>query len=339
MVDITEKRLDDILAGISGKRIAVIGDLMLDRYIWGSVTRISPEAPVPIVDVDSEQTRLGGAANVAKNIQSLGGDPFIIGVIGDDNSGKNLHALLKESEFVKDGIVIDASRPTTVKTRIIAHNQHVVRTDRESRKDISPEIQQKIMAIFRKKIDTIDGIIIEDYNKGVVVKGLIAEILALALSMKKIVSVDPKFHNFFEYKNATIFKPNRKEAEEALGMKLKTDEEVIIAGKEILRRLEADNVLLTRGERGMSLFDSSGGVYHTPTKARNIADVSGAGDTVIATLTLALAAGAAVREAAALANYAGGVVCGYVGIVPIHTAKLREAVLTDGATSSASAKE
>jgi rfaE bifunctional protein kinase chain/domain len=331
LIDINEKRVEEILENIRGKRIAIIGDLMLDRYIWGTVTRTSPEAPVPVVDMDSEQARLGGAANVAKNIQSLGGEPILVGVIGDDNSGKILNGLLKDSGFPTDGVVTDPSRPTTVKTRIIAHGQHVVRIDRESRKDISAEIQLRVMTVLRQQMDSIDGIIIEDYNKGVVVKDLIAGIIELARSQKKIIAVDPKYHNFFEYKNVTIFKPNRKEAEEALGTKLNTEEEVIAGGKEIRRRLNAEHLLITRGEHGMSLFDSGGSIYHSPTKARNVADVSGAGDTVIATLTLAMAGGASIREAAALANYAGGIVCGYVGIVPINRNELKNAVLNGDA--------
>jgi D-glycero-beta-D-manno-heptose-7-phosphate kinase len=330
LVEIKKKRLEEILGKARGKRIAIVGDLMLDRYIWGTVSRISPEAPVPVIDMDSEQARLGGAANVAKNIQSLGGEPLLIGVTGNDNSGKNLRELLIESKFSTDGIVIDPSRPTTVKTRIIAHNQHVARIDRESRADISPEIQRRIMDILKQKMDSIDAIIIEDYNKGVVVANLISAIIKLARNNKKFIAVDPKFHNFFEYKNVTIFKPNRKEAEEALGTKLKLEEDVIAAGKEILKRLKAEYVLLTRGEMGMSLFGSNGNVYHAPTIAKDVADVSGAGDTVIATLTLALTGGATVPEAATLANYAGGIVCGYIGIVPIDKNELLNAMLNGG---------
>ena len=334
MIDINKKRLEEILEGIRGKRIAVLGDLMLDRYIWGSVTRISPEAPVPIVDMESEQARLGGAANVAMNIRSLGGEPFLIGVTGSDNSGKNLRDMIAESGFITDGIVIDPSRPTTVKTRLIANNQHVVRIDRESRADISAEIQEKIFTVLKTYISSLDGIIIEDYNKGVVVNQLIGRIIKFLRIKKKIIAVDPKFHNFFDYKNVTVFKPNRKEAEEALGRKLATVKDIEKAGKQIRKKLNAEYVLLTRGELGMSLFGSGGKIYHTPTKAQNVADVSGAGDTVIATLTLAMAGGANMREAAALANFAGGVVCGYVGIVPINAVKLTDAVLADGTNNT-----
>lgn len=327
MLQITEKRLDHILHNIKGKTIAVLGDLMLDRYIWGTVTRISPEAPVAVVDVESEQERLGGAANVARNIHSLGGIPMLIGVVGDDNSGRSLIKMITEYGFPTEGIVTDPSRPTTIKTRIIAHNQHVVRVDRELRTDIGPVIQRKILAVVQEHIHKIDGIIIEDYNKGVVIFDVIRKTIELSRSNGKIITVDPKFNNFFEYKNVSIFKPNQKEVEEALGIHLKTEEKVVEAGHELRKRLNAGGILLTRGEKGMSLFDSDGAVFHTPTRARNVADVSGAGDTVIATLTLALTAGATMHEAATVANYAGGIVCGYVGIVPIDPGELRAAII------------
>jgi D-glycero-beta-D-manno-heptose-7-phosphate kinase len=329
LVTISEKRLEELFAGMKGKRIAVVGDLMLDRYIWGNVNRISPEAPVPVVDMEQEQARLGGAANVAMNIKSLGGNPLLIGIIGDDNSGRQLSDLMHENKFSTDGIIIDTTRPTTVKTRVIANSQHIVRIDRERKSDISPVIQNKLFDILRKNINTIDGIIIEDYNKGVVVKELIGEIVTLANKQNKIITVDPKFNNFFEYKNVTVIKPNRKEAEEAMGVRLKTDDDILAAGKNLMEKLKAKNVLLTRGEHGMSLFESNGKISHMPTKALNVADVSGAGDTVISTLTMALASGATIKEAATMANFAGGIVCGYIGIVPIQCSELKEIILHD----------
>lgn len=329
MVTISEKRLNELLTGMKGKRIAVVGDLMLDRYIWGSVSRISPEAPVPVVDMEQEQARLGGAANVAKNIKSLGGEPVLIGVIGEDNSGKLLLEIVRESNFPVEGIIVDHTRPTTVKTRVIAHNQHVVRIDREQKTDISNTIQEKLLDVLRKNIDTIDGIIIEDYNKGVVVKNLIAQLVSISNKHNKIIAVDPKFNNFFEYKNVTVIKPNRKEAEEVLGTRIKTDEDIINAGKSLLQKLGAKNILLTLGDRGMSLFESDGKISSMPTKALNVTDVSGAGDTVISTLTMALSSGAMIKEAAALANFAGGIVCGYIGIVPIDPEELKRSILRD----------
>ena len=329
MVEVSVGRLEELLRAMKGKRIAVVGDLMLDRYIWGSVSRVSPEAPVPVVDMETEQARLGGAANVAMNIKSLGGEAILVGVIGSDNSGKQLFEILREGGFSTEGIVIDGSRPTTVKTRVIANNQHVVRIDREQKADISYTIQQKVMDMLTRSIDTIDGIILEDYNKGVVVAGLIRQVIELANKKKKIITVDPKFNNFYEYQNVTVFKPNQKEAEEVLGKKLKTDEEVEQAGALLLRKLNCSYVLLTLGARGMALFDASGGSARIPTRARNVQDVSGAGDTVISTLTIALGAGADIREATVLSNAAGGIVCGYVGIVPIDPNELRSSILED----------
>jgi rfaE bifunctional protein kinase chain/domain len=279
--------------------------------------------------METEQARLGGAANVAMNIKSLGGEAILVGVIGSDNSGKQLFEILREGGFSTEGIVIDGSRPTTVKTRVIANNQHVVRIDREQKTDISYTIQQKIMDMLSLSIDSIDGIILEDYNKGVVVAGLIKQVIDLANSKGKIITVDPKFNNFYEYQKVTVFKPNQKEAEEVLGKKLKSDADVEEAGSLLLKKLNCRHVLLTLGARGMALFESSGGSARIPTRARNVQDVSGAGDTVISTLTIALGAGADIREATVLSNVAGGIVCGYVGIVPIDPNELRSSILED----------
>lgn len=300
---------------------------MLDRYYWGSVARISPEAPVPVVEVESESARLGGAANVANNIASLGGIPLMIGVIGQDDAGQALRSIIKESGLPIDGVLVDASRPTTVKTRVIAHHQHVVRVDKEVKEDIGEGIQEKILHVLKHHIDGLDAVIIEDYNKGVVVKSLIRELVEFARRKGKSITVDPKFHNFFEYKQVTVFKPNRKETEEALGVRLHDQHSVELAGQTLVKRLQAESVLLTLGERGMSLFERDGATTHVPTAARKVADVSGAGDTVISTLTMALAAGASIKEASTLANFAGGVVCGEVGIVPIERTALYQTVL------------
>ena len=323
-----ENRIKELLAKFKNKRIAVVGDVMIDKYLWGSVGRISPEAPVPIVEVDRETERLGGAANVANNVKSLGGSPLLVGVVGDDANGALLTKLLAGQECPTDGIVVDASRPTTVKTRVIAHNQHVVRIDKEQKRDISSAVQDRILSVLRKAIDTLDGIILEDYNKGVIVASLIRQIIEMAREHGKIVTVDPKFQNFFEYKNASVFKPNRKEVEEALGVKLTSDESIREAMELLKKKLSAENVLITLGEQGMSLLDNQGALMHLPTRAQHVADVSGAGDTVIATLTMALASGASIRESASLANFAGGVVCGEVGIVPIMPDALLAAVLS-----------
>ncbi|HTP80255.1 MAG TPA: D-glycero-beta-D-manno-heptose-7-phosphate kinase [Bacteroidota bacterium] len=327
MVDFTRQKLDKLFRAFKGKRIAVVGDLMLDRYYWGSVNRISPEAPVPVVEVSEESTRLGGAANVANNIASLGGIPILVGVVGDDEDGEALKGIVKKAGFPTTGIVTDKSRPTTLKTRVIAHSQHVVRIDHEVRSEVGPDVQKKISTILRNEGKSLDAIILQDYNKGVLTKHVIRQTIQFARTHGKIVTVDPKFNNFFDFENVTVFKPNRKETEEALGIRLTTDEDAEAAGRDLLARLKAENVLLTLGERGMILLERSGEKTHVPTAARRVADVSGAGDTVVSTLTIALAAGSTMKEAATLANHAGGIVCGEVGIVPIDRQRLLDGVL------------
>jgi len=326
VVEFSESRLKTLFDQFHGKRIGVVGDLMLDRYYWGSISRISPEAPVPVVEVESQSIRLGGAANVANNIASLGGIPLMIGVIGDDSGGKRLRALVEEAGFPSSGLVIDKSRPTTTKTRVIAHHQHVVRIDQEVKEDVGKDVQGLILETLRGELSGLDAVILEDYNKGVIIRDLIHQISALVRKAGKIVTVDPKFNNFFEYKHVTVFKPNRKETEEALGRRLTDLPSIEKAGWDLVKRLEADNVLLTLGETGMSLFERDGEVTHVSTRAKNVADGSGAGDTVISTLTMALVSGATVKEASALANHAGGVVCGEVGIVPIQPQALLDAI-------------
>lgn len=316
----SKTRLNELKKNFAGKRIAVVGDLMLDGYYWGEVKRISPEAPVPVVDVDNEFFRFGGSANVAFNILKLGGVPFPIGVIGNDSDGEILKGLLKKSSISSNGVIIDKERPTTVKVRVIAKKHHIVRIDKESKQYISAELESKTIDILESRINDIDAIILQDYNKGVLTPNLISRILSLADKHNKIITVDPKFENFFEYKKATVFKPNKKETEDALGKFIVTDEDVHNAGTKLLDELNAEYILLTLGEKGVALFgkDMNGDEIRIPTKARKVADVSGAGDTVISTLTIALSAGADIREAAYLSNFAGGLVCEEIGIVPVE---------------------
>lgn len=324
---LNEQDLRRILAQFEGKRVAVVGDVMLDRYYWGRVSRISPEAPVPVVEVESEQVRFGGAANVANNIRCLGGTPLLIGLIGDDHPGKTFTEMLQDQGMDTEGLVVDGGRPTTIKTRVIAAGQHVVRVDNESKADCPEHLQHRIVDAVKYRIQQIDAILIEDYNKGVMTKGVIDELLAVARKYGKIVTVDPKFNHFLDFKGVTLFKPNRREAEEVLGGRFRTDAEAEVAGKKLLDLLGARNVLLTRGEQGMSLCEAGGGVTHIHTAAANVQDVSGAGDTVISTLTLALASGVDVQTASRLANCAAGVVVGQVGIVPVTPEELLHAAL------------
>lgn len=323
----SEERLQQILAPMRQTFVAVIGDVMLDRYIWGNVTRISPEAPVPIVDVRSENSHLGGAANVAINIASLGALPVLIGAVGDDSHGAELAQILRQESIATEFLAIDRDRPTTVKTRVIAGSQQVVRIDREHRTPISEMTRRRMTDVFEEHLGTLSAVILQDYNKGVIGEELISDIVALAAARKLPVFVDPKYHNFFSYRGVTVFKPNRKETEDALGLRLSDEQSFEDAARTLRDRLGCDHVLLTLGELGMLLFDKDGSIERVPTKARTVADVSGAGDTVIATLATAMAAGATVVEAAHLANFAGGLVCEEVGIVPVGRDALADAAL------------
>ncbi|HZW39473.1 MAG TPA: D-glycero-beta-D-manno-heptose-7-phosphate kinase [Ignavibacteriaceae bacterium] len=322
MVDISLKRLRKLEKAFDGKRIAIVGDMMLDCYFWGDVKRVSPEAPVPIVEIDNEFFRFGGAANCALNILKLGGIPIPVGVIGKDNDGGIFNSLIKETGISSDGIIIDKGRPTTSKTRVIAQNQHVVRIDKESKDYLNFEVQNQLFSYLASSIKKLDGIILQDYNKGVMTPELIKKVIELANKNNVLVTVDPKFNNFFSYKDVTVFKPNRKEAEDVLGFKIKNDEDIKLAGTTLLEKLNSKYVLLTLGEGGIAVFEQGKAEKRMPTKARQVADVSGAGDTVISTLTMALAAGADIYESSYFANYAGGLVCEEVGIVPIEKDKL-----------------
>jgi rfaE bifunctional protein kinase chain/domain len=329
MIKLSIQRLNELKDNFKGKRIAIIGDMMLDIYFRGDVKRISPEAPVPIVEVENEFFRFGGAANCAMNISTLGGIPEPIGVIGYDNFGTIFRSLLADSGISAKGIFVDETRPTTAKTRVIADKQHVVRIDKESKHSLVLDLNEKILHHLENLAGSLDGIILQDYNKGVLTESLINRIINLASTNKILVTVDPKFNNFFSYENVTVFKPNRKEAEDVLGIKIKSDKDITMAGQILLERLKAKNVLLTLGAEGIAVFEMNKPEKRMPTKARKVADVSGAGDTVISTLTLALAAGADIYESSYLANYAGGIVCEEVGIVPIEADKLFNTIIQE----------
>jgi rfaE bifunctional protein kinase chain/domain len=324
------QNLQHLFDHFKDQRIAVIGDLMLDRYMWGAVQRISPEAPVPVVEVVAETTKLGGAANVANNILSLGAEAIPIGVVGDDAHGEELRRLFEAAGLRADGIVTDPSRPTTMKTRIIANDQHVVRADVESKADLSEELAGELLRVFRRMLSTVDGVILQDYNKGVLTPYLIHQIVQICREQGRFVAVDPKFKNFFAYRNVDLFKPNTRETEQALGTKIDSDEDLLAQAGELFGRLDCLSILMTRGERGMALFAAPNQKPTlVPTRAKKIHDVSGAGDTVISTLTVAKLAGATLFEAAILANYAAAIVCGEVGVVPIDRQRLWAEVAQD----------
>lgn len=299
---------------------------MLDRYLIGNVTRISPEAPVPVVEIDQEMERLGGAANVIHNLKMLKAQATPVGIIGDDEAGKLLGDLFRDLDCSITGLVVDKSRPTSIKTRIIAHDQHVVRADRESRKYIGRAVAEKLIRVIEKLIPTVDAVILEDYNKGLLSSDIISTVISLAKRSNKVITVDPKIDNFFSYEGVTLFKPNRKEAETALGLTMKDEGDYHHACKQLRERLHCDNVLITLGEKGMCLLESTGDFSIITTRALQVHDVSGAGDTVISTLTLCLASGATMKEATTIANYAAGVVVSKVGVVPIHFEQLYHAI-------------
>ena len=326
MHTLSVQRVDELIAQCTGKRIAVIGDVMLDRYFWGSVHRVSPEAPVPVVDIVDESFHLGGASNVANNLKSLGADPLMLGVVGDDNSGRTLTDILSGSGMETAGIIVDETRPTTVKTRIIGNNQQIARLDREVKQPIGADVRGRLLEALEQHANEICGIVLQDYNKGVITSALISQTIKIAHRHGIAVFVDPKHENFFEYKSVTLLKPNIKETQDALGIKIQSDEELHAAGRELLERLQCEHVLVTLGARGMMLFSQKGEPSSVKARARHVADVSGAGDTVIATIAAAMAGGALMTEAATLANFAAGVVCEEPGIVSIETDDLRRVI-------------
>ncbi len=323
------KRLHAIIEHFPKARILVVGDIVLDHYIWGKVSRISPEAPVPVVNVSRENLLLGGSANVVHNIHALGGSVGICGVIGSDDAGKQLIRMLQKQGIDSDGIIADASRPTTIKTRIIAHSQQVVRFDRESKERIEPGLHRRLFDMVKQKVAAgLDAIVISDYSKGVITRELVRDIVKLAKRHKLVVSVDPKVNHFGMYSGVTILTPNINEA--SLGSKIDIDDEqsLLQAGALLLRNLKCRAVLITRGEQGMSLFEHSNKVTHIPTVARAVYDVTGAGDTVISALTLAMAVGASLVDAARIANNAAGIVVGVVGTATVRPDELKK-MITD----------
>lgn len=321
MGQLTKERARSIADEFAGKRIIVLGDVMLDEFIWGRVRRISPEAPVPVVEVDRQTLALGGAGNVVSNLVALGASPTPIGAVGDDLDAERLRYVFRELAVSTKRLVVDAARPTTVKTRIIAHSQQVVRADRESRAPISAEIEDRVIGGLRSEIESADAIVVSDYGKGLLTPGLLSRALTAARERGLIVCLDPKMRSFVQYQPVTVITPNNQEAADASGIPIEGEVSLIEAGRKLLGSIDTRAVLITRGEEGMALFTGGGPdgaeVTHIPTVAREVYDVTGAGDTVIATLALALAGGASLEEAAVLANHAAGVVVGKVGTASV----------------------
>ena len=316
------KKFQNIINRFKNGKVLVIGDVMLDRFVWGTVSRISPEAPVPVVLTKSESFMPGGASNVATNIRAFGAEAYMCGVVGDDEDGRILMAELAKKGINNEGIFIDNKRPTVHKTRIIAHHQQLVRIDKESEDTLQPNIINRIIAFAKNKIKDIDVIILEDYGKGVMVPRLIKEMVSIAKRHKKIVMVDPKLEHLSLYKSVTSITPNRKEAESASGVKIKNLASLKSAGKKLLKLINSESVLITLGEDGMALFGKRNSFIRIPTVAQEVYDVSGAGDTVIAVFSLAVASGATLTEAAHIANIAAGVVVGKLGIAACNKKEL-----------------
>lgn len=312
---LTQQRASEIVARARGRRVVVFGDVMLDEFVWGDVTRISPEAPVPVVDIRRESVRLGGAGNVVANLIALGARASIIGVLGRDAPAERLRAELAETCGGRGGaqLITDPERPTTIKTRIIAHQQLIVRTDRERRAPVAPWIEEQLIESLLGSLDETDALVISDYDKGTVTPRVLAEVLPRARGRSVPVLVDPKLRNFQAYSPATLVKPNHQEALLATGSDDDTDEGMARAARQIRAQLGCQSVLITRGERGMMLLEGDAAPVYVETTAREVYDVTGAGDTVIATLAAALAASATLFESAVLANHAAGVVVGKLG--------------------------
>jgi D-beta-D-heptose 7-phosphate kinase/D-beta-D-heptose 1-phosphate adenosyltransferase len=322
-----EARLRRIVEDFVGTRVLVVGDVMVDQYFWGTVKRISPEAPVPVVDVTGETRRLGGAANVAHNIRALGGEPLLCSVAGRDAAGEWLLDELQRLDMDKSGIVISGKTPTTVKSRVVAHSQQIVRFDREQRREPPPESQASLQQVLKDRWSTAGGVVISDYAKGVVGTGLMDTIRKLNRGKRRIpVAADPKSSDLRRYRSAAVITPNLHEALEAAGLRGTAGGDVEKAGATLLAAGRSAAILITRGEDGMSLFCRGKRVRHIPTVAQEVYDVTGAGDTVVGTLTLALAAGGTMSDAAVLANMAAGVVVGEFGTVPATREQLLEAL-------------
>jgi rfaE bifunctional protein kinase chain/domain len=317
----TVSSIESILDSFRRKRIAVIGDIMLDKYIFGHVSRISPEYPVPVVDVTHEDYRLGGAANVALNTQSLGAKTILIGITGADSNREQLLELFRSHGLATEGLISDASRPTTCKTRILSQNHHITRVDFESKKEVDTIIEKAVIDSFNSVINSIDAVVLEDYNKGILTPKIIEHIITTAKSYNIPVLVDPKLKNFFAFKECSVFKPNLSEMASSLGIVLhNNDAEVEEACFMLREKLQAETIIVTRSEKGMTLYNGS--FTHIPATSLEVSDVSGAGDTVIGILALGAAAGIDIVTNATIANLAAGTVCQEVGAVPVRADKL-----------------
>lgn len=320
--DYKVKDLKKYISKFPETEIMVIGDIIMDEYVWGDVSRISPEAPVPVVAVKKETKMLGGAANVINNICSLGGKTILCGVIGDDETGEEIIERLQNMGQIKDGIISEKERQTSIKTRVVAQNQQVVRFDKESRKEIGSESVKKILDFIQEKMESLNAVIVADYGKGVISGEMMNGIRKLLKSSDIILSVDPKTENFRYYESIDLMTPNHHEAGAFCRLEIVNEDTLIQAGRQIIQELNCRAVLITQGKDGMTLFEEGGDINHIPTVAREVFDVSGAGDTVISTLCLGLASGMDLKSAAIISNFAAGIVVGEVGTSTVSSEEL-----------------
>ena len=321
------KALSNGIDRFTSCRITVVGDVIMDEFLWGRVDRISPEAPVPVVEVERQSHMLGGAGNVVNNIIALGGQALLCGVVGNDSMGKKLARIVGKLNNITDGLVVENSRPTTMKTRVVAHSQQVVRVDREERKPVDEKSIGRILATLKEEINESDAIVVADYGKGVVTRSLMDGIRSLSQDSQTILAVDPTLRNLALYKDVTLITPNNYEAQQMSGIQIEDDQSLRRTGARLLEELGCQMVLITQGDKGMTLFEGNGQTTQIPTVARKVFDVSGAGDTVIATFTLALAAGLTSSQAAVLANLAAGIVVGEVGTATVAASRLKEVLI------------
>jgi rfaE bifunctional protein kinase chain/domain len=324
------QRARQIVGKFPDLRIVTVGDLMLDEFIWGQARRISPEAPTPVVEVKRETWHLGGAGNVISNLLELGARAVPIGVVGADDAAKMLRDRFAERNARIDGVITDASRPTTRKTRVVAHSgrqyQQIVRADREDRSPVSNVVEDRIIAAFNQAISSADAVIVSDYDKGLLTPRVLRALIGAARSRAKMVCLDPKIRDFALYREVDVITPNQNEAERASGVEITDEPSLSAAARRIRDLTECKNVLITRGELGMSMLGAEEEMTHIPTTAREVYEVTGAGDTVIAALALALASGATLNEAAIIANHAAGVVVGKVGVAAVSRDELLAAL-------------
>jgi rfaE bifunctional protein kinase chain/domain len=306
--------------------VLVLGDIIMDEYIWGDVSRISPEAPVPVVDVRQETKMLGGAANVVNNIASLGGRAVLCGVVGDDRTGAEIIERIENLNLPTAGILKVSSRPTTIKTRIIAQSQQVVRFDRESRKAVDAEDVARVLSFIEEKKDEIQAILVSDYDKGLITGELMEGLRKLRRAYGVVLAVDPKPRHFHHYGGIDVITPNHHEAGAFCGFQIADQESLVQAGTQILEKLACRSVLITQGKDGMTLFEKNREITHIPTVARKVFDVTGAGDTVIGAFCLGLAAGMDFKSAATISNFAAGIVVGEVGTSTVKAEELKEVV-------------